>query len=160
MTAREQGLINALEQLSTNPKEALHTFANLDLWPDEKFHPLSTLYSIIAQLQLEDIQAAQRSVDEAVKRLSKISLSKKEDKSLIKLYSIILNRIGVIFFKRENYPTATRLLRTALKFARKLRLDEKHLLSYVSLNLAQCYLQTDQNSEALKVLNISRKIAE
>ncbi|MFX0063828.1 MAG: tetratricopeptide repeat protein [Candidatus Hermodarchaeota archaeon] len=160
MTAREQGLIKAREQLSTNPQEALHTFANLDLWPDKKFHPLSSLYSIIAQLQLENTQEAQRSVDEALKRLNKISLSKKEDKNLIKLYSIVLNRIGVIFFKRENYPIATRLLRAALKFARKLRLDEKHLLSYISLNLAQCYLQTGQDSEALQVLNISKEIAE
>ncbi|MFX1251598.1 MAG: tetratricopeptide repeat protein [Promethearchaeota archaeon] len=160
MTAEEQGLIKARELLSTDPQEALHTFANLDLWPDKKFHPLGSLYSIIAQLQLENIKEAKRIVNEVLRRLSKISLSKKDDKNLIKLYSIILNRIGVIFFKREDYPIAKRLLRAALKFARELRLDEKHLLSYISLNLAQCYLQTGQNSEALRVLNISKEIAE
>ncbi|MFX0093911.1 MAG: tetratricopeptide repeat protein [Candidatus Hodarchaeota archaeon] len=39
-------------------------------------------------------------------------------------------------------------------------MDEKHLLSFVSLNLAQCYLQTDQPSEAIQILEISRKIAD
>ncbi|MFX0093912.1 MAG: hypothetical protein ACFFBD_19390 [Candidatus Hodarchaeota archaeon] len=101
MTADQQELIKAREQLKTNPQAALRTFTDQTLWTDEKHHLLGRLYSVTAYFELERIEESKNCLDNAIKMLSSISFSD-ADNNLIKLYSILLNKIGLFFFSKKS----------------------------------------------------------